>query len=557
MLRRLAVQTVAGIALPALARSQPACSFVQAVSHGRRHMHTESIRSRISLPRRSLAHHAILCVGARGIGGPVEMRSTDMPHEGRAHLQVEAQRDQSEALSMNGEIGGMATRTWNVIKGVWTETRGGRNSVDSDKQSSIHEGRVGSQRQNATATVSRVLQLARPEKKILSMAVASMLVTTPMTLIMPAAVGQLLDVSVSTSAVMSPLSVASMLLGVFVVQGVFMSARDGLLAIAGERIAARLRTRTFAAIMRQDMCFFDMSRTGELVNRLSSDVAVVHKAITSNVTSAFRAAGMAVGGTGMMIYTCPKLAFVSLLVLPLGGAIAVFIGRFIKDKQRLVQDMLGETAQRAEECLSNIRLVRSFAREGNEVAVYEDLMRDTREASISIGIASSLLSSVIHVAANVSLAGVLGYGGTLVVAGEISVGMLTSFLLYSVYVGFNFGALSTVYSDLMKAVGAAERLLSIMDRSPGLPAYDAPDRGLTIPSFKGRVDFKDVSFHYPTRADVPILRELSLSLDPGQVLGLVGTSVCVRVRQECCTRICICICIFVCIYANIYIHIHI
>jgi ATP-binding cassette subfamily B (MDR/TAP) protein 10 len=119
--------------------------------------------------------------------------------------------------------------------------------------------------------------------------------------------------------------------------------------------------------MRQDMAFFDASRTGELVSRLYSDVAVVQKAITSNITSALRAAGMALGSTAMMFYTCPKLALVSLLVLPMGGALAVFIGRFIKHKQREVQDTLAQSAQQAEECLANIRLVRAFGREATEV----------------------------------------------------------------------------------------------------------------------------------------------------------------------------------------------
>jgi len=177
-----------------------------------------------------------------------------------------------DALSVNGEIGGMAARTWRVIKGVWTESRwdaegrGGRITHAAGAEATA--GRPSaSERARVRATVARVLQLAAPEKKVLGVAVVSMLATTPMNLIMPAAVGQLLDVSVSSAASMSPLTVASMLLAVFAVQGVLMAARDALLAIAGERIAARLRSRTFASIMRQDMSFFDVSRTGELINR--------------------------------------------------------------------------------------------------------------------------------------------------------------------------------------------------------------------------------------------------------------------------------------------------
>ena len=180
-----------------------------------------------------------------------------------------------DQLSVDGEIWGMAVRTWQVIKGVWTETRSDAGGTASAAREATHAASAGAskkesgERERARATVSRVLQLAAPEKRILVLAVASMLATTPMNLIMPAAVGQLLDVSVSATATMSPLTVASMLLAVFAIQGALMAARDALLAIAGERIAARLRGNTFAAIMRQEMSFFDRSHTGELINRLS------------------------------------------------------------------------------------------------------------------------------------------------------------------------------------------------------------------------------------------------------------------------------------------------
>ena len=210
-----------------------------------------------------LLHRGLATGGGRK---PASPGKADGAHanEARRLCEVDERRSGIESLSVQGEIGSMARRTWNVIKGVWTEAGGGRSATEkceAGRSAANAPGAVPgaarlSDRKRAAATIGRVLQLAQPEKKILALALASMLITTPMTLIMPAAVGQLLDVSVSADAVMSPLTVAGMLLGVFAVQGVFMSARDGLLAIAGERIAARLRTRTYAAILRQDMTFF-------------------------------------------------------------------------------------------------------------------------------------------------------------------------------------------------------------------------------------------------------------------------------------------------------------
>lgn len=129
------------------------------------------------------------------------------------------------------------------------------------------------------------------------------------------------------------------------------------------------------------------------------------------------------------------------------------------------------------------------------------MMAETRDLATSVGIANTLLGTAIHVAANVSLACVLGYGGTLVVAGEMTAGVLTSFLLYSVYLGFNVGSLSGIYGDLMKAVGASQRIFGLLDRAPELPAYDSAEalEGKCVEGFKGAIEFRDVEFRYPSR----------------------------------------------------------
>uniref|UniRef100_A0A7S0THF0 ABC transporter n=1 Tax=Hemiselmis andersenii TaxID=464988 RepID=A0A7S0THF0_HEMAN len=377
------------------------------------------------------------------------------------------------------------------------------------------------------SSVMRVLRLVEPEKRLLLLAMSTIVVTTPISLFFPMAVGKLLDVATTADPIITPVTVAGALLVVFGLQGLMMTTRDGMLTVAGERMAARLRRQTFEAVLRQDMSFFDETRTGELLNRLASDTSVIQKAITNNVTSALKSAGMVVGCTAMLIYTSPKLALVSVLVLPPGGIVAVYMGRFMKRKQSEVQDALAKTSQQAEEVITSMKTVRQFAREANEAARYGGMMAETRQLATSVGIANTLLGTGIHVAANISLACVLGYGGTLVVAGEMTAGVLTSFLLYSVYLGFNVGSLSGIYGDLMKAVGASLRIFSILDREPSLPAYDSrhtTELGARLDDFNGGVEFKDVVFRYPTRPQSAILQGFTLKMEPGQVIGIVGAS---------------------------------
>ncbi|KAJ1489603.1 hypothetical protein T484DRAFT_3471059, partial [Baffinella frigidus] len=404
--------------------------------------------------------------------------------------------------------------------------RGGGKEEKDGTKSELGKGEVASVKIEKKATIWRVISLVGPERKLLVLAMATTLITTPATLFFPVAVGTLLDMSTGVDAFYTPTLVASALMGAFITQGIFMSIRDALLAVCGERMAARLRVETFAGIVRQETAFFDKSKTGELINRLASDVTVVQKAITNNVTNALRAAGMVLGGTAMMIFTSPKLALVSLLVIPPGGMIAVLLGRFMRSKTTEVQDSLGRTTTRAEEVLSNVRVVRQFGREAEEVAHFRALALQARDLATSVGIANALLGASIHSAANLSLALVLGYGGTLVIAGEMTSGGLTSFLLYSVYVGFNSGMISTVYAELMKAVGASSRIFALIDREPTMPHYALPPHlaGKRPSGFEGRVEFRGVGFHYPRRPDVQILDGFSLNVLPGQVVGLVGQS---------------------------------
>ena len=229
------------------------------------------------------------------------------------------------------------------------------------------------------ATLLRVLKLIGPERKILSMAVGTILFTTPVSLFFPAAVGKLLDVSTIGDPVFTPTTIAVALLTLFSVQGLFISLRDGLLAVAGERMAARLRAATFTAILRQETAFFDANRSGELINRLSSDTAVIQKAITGNIATGLRSLGMVVGCTAMLVYTSPKLALVSLCVIPPGGVVSMFLGRFMKRKQKDVQDALALTTQQAEEAFSTLRTVRQFARERTEAERYARAVLTTRD----------------------------------------------------------------------------------------------------------------------------------------------------------------------------------
>jgi len=354
----------------------------------------------------------------------------------------------------------------------------GRSSSTSSSDLGLNQGDSGLQKESTRSqestetveTLKRILGLAKPELKLIGASMGTLVVTSSISLVFPAAMGKILDLSLADGTGLSPKFVAGGLMGLFVVQGGLIVARTAMLTVAGERLVARFRKQLFESILAQELDFFDRTRTGELMNRLSSDTQLVQKSVISNVVQGLRNVFMAVGGTGMLFYTSPILAFVSLSIIPPVGLAARTFGRFIKTRQSEVQDALAETSTVAEEVISNMRTVRQFAGEPLEVAKYNARIDTAYRRAVEVGLSSAWFDGTVHLAANFSLVAVLGYGGHLVLAGDLTAGSLTSFLIYSLYVGFNITNLSSVYSELMRGVGASSRIFSIIDRIPTMPS---------------------------------------------------------------------------------------
>mmetsp|Transcript_7736 Transcript_7736/g.13738 ORF Transcript_7736/g.13738 Transcript_7736/m.13738 type:complete len:725 (+) Transcript_7736:10-2184(+) len=318
--------------------------------------------------------------------------------------------------------------------------------------------------------IRRMVSMALPEKHLVGASMATQVVTSSISLVFPAAIGRILDLSLADTSGLSPTLVVGGLTGLFLCQGGLIILRTSMLNVAGERIIARFRKQLFASILAQDLNFFDKTRTGELINRLATDTQLVQKAITGNLVGGLRSSFMAIGGTAMLFYTSPMLALVSLSVIPPVGVAARYFGRFLKARQAQVQDALAETSTVAEEVISNVRTVRQFAGEPLEVAKYNARIDTAYRRACEVGLASAWFEGSVHLAANFSLIAVLAFGGAQVMSHQLTAGALTSFLMYSLYVGFNVTNLSTVYSELMRGAGASTRIFNIIDRVPDMPS---------------------------------------------------------------------------------------
>ncbi len=368
--------------------------------------------------------------------------------------------------------------------------------------------------------IGRILALARPELPRLSLATFALLVSSGMTLIYPQAIRFMVDSLTGGEAPFSFDTGAVLLVVLFAVQATFAMLRAWLFTVAGESIVANLRTRLFGAILGQDIEFFDHRRTGELTNRLTADTTVLQNTVTLNVSMSLRHILGAVGGIGLLLWMSPRLTGIAMAIVPIGVTAAVLYGRMIRRLSMKVQDALAASTVVAEEAISGIRTVRSFAREGHEEGRYDAAIDHSFQLASKRALAVGGFSGVMGFVGYGAVALVVWYGGRLVTIDQLSIGQLTAFLLYTGIVAVSLGSLASLYGDFMRAVGASQRIFELLDQSGKLESRGGEPLGET----KGALRFEKVDFAYPSRPDVPVLRSFDLQLSPGEVVALVGPS---------------------------------
>ncbi|TMW62331.1 hypothetical protein Poli38472_009824 [Pythium oligandrum] len=392
---------------------------------------------------------------------------------------------------------------------------------DEDKESAVEpDAKKGSR----MSEIRRLFNLYEPEKKPLMISMGALGISTAVTMAVPFGIGKIMDVVTAADGAAQLPTVAGALAGLFVVGSIANVIRIDVTNMIGERITVRLRQATYESIMKQELGFFDSSRTGELVNRLSADTTLVGKVLSDNFAQGFRSVGQAIGSVTMLFVTCPKLGMIMLSIVPPIAIGAVSYGRFVKKLTTQVQTRLSEATEIAEEKLANIRVVRWFAKEEHETKVHDVKVNEVLELARKRSIASATFFGGVDFAVKMSMLAVLGYGGQMVADGVLTSGELTSFLMYTLYVGFSSAGLSSFYSELMKGVGASSRIFELLAREPQIRSLQ---NWSALPQpFTGRIQFEDVRFQYPTRPDSEIFAGLNLDVKPNETIALVGPSGC-------------------------------
>ncbi|ODQ80408.1 hypothetical protein BABINDRAFT_161354 [Babjeviella inositovora NRRL Y-12698] len=382
---------------------------------------------------------------------------------------------------------------------------------------------------NGWTDIKKLFRLAYPVRGQLAFAFACLFIASLVSMSLPLVIGKLMDsanqAEGSHNVYGIPLASFYYLMGgVFVVGAIANGLRHTLLKAIGENIVSKLRTRVLKNALMQDAAFSDTNSVGDMISRLSTDSHIVAKAVSQNVSDGLKAALLGTIGIAMMVYVSTQLSLMMAIVLPPLALFGAFYGRKVRLLTKQLQEQFGELTKVAEEQLSAAKTIQSFGQERQAVNLYSSEVRRV----FNIGLREAKLSGVFFGSTaflgNATLLALLAYGNGLVSSGAISFGDLSSFIMYAVYTGSSMVGLSNFYSEIMKGAGAASRVFELLEHKPTIK----PTKGLRITDphtqLGGDIVFDRVRFAYPTRPDVAIFQELSVTIRKGEHVCFVGPS---------------------------------
>lgn len=354
----------------------------------------------------------------------------------------------------------------------------------------------------------------------------------------PYLAGELLDIAngVPVPYFNSIAQVALALIGVLFLQGIFSFTRVYTFALVTERSLADLRKAVYEKLVRLSMTFFDNHRIGELMSRITSDVGTLAETFGLTLAELLRQFATLIFGSAIILVLAPKLTGFMLLTFPVLVLIALVFGKFIRKMSRKSQDKLAEANVVVEESLQSITVVKAFTNEEFETNRYGRALEEVVNVSIRTARFRGLFISFIIFALFGGIVAVGWYGASLVASHAITVGELFSFVFYTSFIGASIAGLGDNYTQLQRAIGASERLREILqeatefDQATLHAGVEAKSNGAkqaaAKPAFRlhGKIDFRKVTFAYPTRKDVVVLTDLDFSIAPGEKVALVGRS---------------------------------
>jgi len=357
---------------------------------------------------------------------------------------------------------------------------------------------------------------------VLFAAFAALLVASAAMLALPVALRYLIDNGFAANDVGTINRYFGWFFAAAAVFGGFAALRYYLISWLGERVVADIRTAVYDRVIRMDPTFFETTRTGEVLSRLTADTTLVQSVSGVSLSIALRTTINLLGGLVMLALTSVKLTIYIVMGVPIIILPMIIVGRRIRSQSRTTQDRVADTSGLADETLNAIQTVQAFTLEPLQSERYSQAVADSFKAAIRRVRTRAFLTALGITLVFGAITIILWTGSRSVLAGSMSGGELAQFLMYSIFVGSSAAALSEVWGEIQRGAGAMERLSELLIARP---AIRAPENPKVLPArASGRISFKNVKFHYPSRPNMAALEDFSLDIEPGETVAIVGPS---------------------------------
>ena len=361
----------------------------------------------------------------------------------------------------------------------------------------------------------------RPYRRTIVGVAAALLAASTFTLVLPVAFRRVIDgFSAENAALINQYFAA--LIGVAAALAIATAARVYFVSWLGERVIADLRKAVFAHVAAMSPAFYERLMTAEVLTRLTTDTSIIQTVVGSTVSIALRNGLLLVGGTIMLLVTSLKLTAMTLLIVPLVIVPILVLGRRVRRLSRESQDLLADSAAHAGEVLQAAQTVQAMTHEPVSIRRFGGKVEAAFDAARRRIEARSALTLIVIFLVSAGIVGVLWMGAADVMAGRMSAGEMVQFVLYAVFTAGAVGALTEVWGELQRAAGATERLVELLTMRD-----EVAEPAETLPPprpARGRIEFDRVTFGYQSRPEVSALHEVSLTVEPGETVALVGPS---------------------------------
>ena len=366
-----------------------------------------------------------------------------------------------------------------------------------------------------------LLPFLRPYWGMMTAASFALLIAAGAQLALPLALRQLIDLIAERDASRINLWFFA-LLAAAVVYGVFAALRFYLVTWVGERVVADVRAAVYRRVVRMDPMFYETTRVGEVLSRLTADTTLVQAISGVNLSIVLRSSLSLIGAIVLMGLTSAKLMGFILILVPVVIAPLVITGRRVRGLSRASQDRIADTSSLADETLNAIQTVQAFTMEELQSERYEKAVEDSFATAVRRTKVRAALTAIGVTLVFGGIICVLWLGARQVIAGTMTGGQLAQFLVYVAFVGTSAAALSEMWGEVQRAAGAMERLSELLQARP---VISAPEKPLQLPArVQGNIRFDSVTFHYPSRPQHPALDNFNLEVTPGETIAFVGPS---------------------------------